>query len=57
MTYKRSEIAVLLNISERTLRRWIKAARVPVLRYSRLTKKDIETIDKHLQSNILSYIR
>lgn len=57
MTYKRSDIADILGISVRTFQRWIKAGKIPVSRYSRLTKSDIEILDKYLKSSILAYLK
>jgi hypothetical protein len=55
--YKRSEIAEIIGISERTLRRLIIREKLPIAKNARLTRKDIETLDFKLKTQILRYLR
>jgi DNA-binding transcriptional regulator LsrR (DeoR family) len=57
MMYKRSEIAEIIGISERTLRRLIIREKLPIAKNTRLTRKDIETLDFKLKTQILRYLR
>jgi DNA-binding CsgD family transcriptional regulator len=57
MMYKRSEIAEIIGISERTLRRLIIREKLPILKNARLTRRDIEILDFKLKTQILRYLR
>jgi DNA-binding CsgD family transcriptional regulator len=57
MMYKRSEIAEIIGISERTLRRIILREKLPIKKNTRLTRKDIEQLDIRLKTQILRYLR
>jgi DNA-binding CsgD family transcriptional regulator len=57
MMYKRSEIAEIIGISERTLRRLIVREKLPIRKNTRLTRKDIEQLDIKLKTQILRYLR
>jgi hypothetical protein len=57
MMYKRSEIAEIIGISERTLRRLIIREKLPIAKNTRLTRKDIEILDFRLKTQVLRYLR
>lgn len=57
MMYKRSEIAEIIGISERTLRRLIIREKLPIRKNTRLTRKDIEILDFRLKTQVLRYLR
>lgn len=57
MMYKRSEIAEIIGISERTLRRLIIREKLPIRKNTRLTRKDIEQLDNRLKTQVLRYLR
>ena len=57
MMYKRKEIAEIIGISERTLRRLIIREKLPILKNARLTRRDIEILDFKLKTQILRYLR
>ena len=57
MMYKRSEIAEIIGISERTLRRLIIREKLPILKNARLTRRDIEILDFKLKTQVLRYLR
>lgn len=57
MMFRRSEIAGVMGISERTLRRIIIREKLPIRKNARLSRKDIEIIDIKLKTQILRYLR
>lgn len=57
MTYRRNEIAKIMGISERTLRRIIIREKIPIKKNSRLLRRDIEILDYALKTQILRYLR
>lgn len=46
-----SETAELLAVSEKTIRRWIAAGRLPAVRFGRLVRISIKSLNEYMQLN------
>lgn len=57
MMYKRTEIANLMGISDRTLRRIIIRENIAIKKNCRLTVRDIKLIDNELGTSIMRFIK
>ena len=57
MLYKRTEIANLMGISDRTLRRIIIRENIAIKKNCMLTVRDIKLIDNELGTSIMRFIK
>lgn len=50
------EIAIYLNLSENTIRAWVKFGRIPFSKLGRSVRFDLKVIDKWLRNKEISVI-
>ena len=57
MIFKSTEVAEILGVSARTLKRIINRENLPIRKKTRLTRRDVERIDQVLKTTVSRFIR